>query len=60
MFLMAARAWPHGQPTEALLAAYAADPGIGAHSTDFAVFMTECIELTIVGLHARQMAIAKG
>ncbi|MFX4088709.1 TetR/AcrR family transcriptional regulator [Sphingobium yanoikuyae] len=54
LFLTAAGAWPHGQPTEALLAAYAADPGIGAHSTDFVAFMRNSLELTILGLHARR------
>jgi len=53
-FLTTAGAWPHSQPTEALLAAYAADPEIGAHSTDFSVFMHDSLELTILGLFARR------
>ena len=51
--LMTSAAWPHNQPSEALLAAYASDPAITPSQTDFATFVTETLELTILGLNTR-------
>lgn len=51
--LMTSGAWPHSQPSEALLAAYAAHPELAATQTDFEVFVRETLELVIGGLLAR-------
>lgn len=52
--LMTSAAWPQSQPTEALQAAYAQDPAIGAHRMEFVQFIEETVMLTIVGLQARR------
>lgn len=54
--LMTSAAWPHSQPSEALLAAYAEDPEISAHHTEFTDFMKRSVGLTISGLLARRAA----
>lgn len=48
--LMTSAAWPQSQPSEALLAAYAADPAIGAQRMDFAALLQQTVEVTICGL----------
>ncbi|MFD7025237.1 TetR family transcriptional regulator [Promicromonospora sukumoe] len=53
-FLMTSAAWPHSQPSEALLAAYAADPAVAAGQTDFSEFVRRTLELTISGLLVRR------
>jgi hypothetical protein len=55
--LMTSGVWPHDRPTEALLAAYTADPEIGAHRMRFAPFMQEALALTLIGLLAGRVAI---
>ncbi|OWK32021.1 TetR/AcrR family transcriptional regulator [Sphingomonas mucosissima] len=52
-FLMVAGAWPHGQPSKEVLAAYQADPAIGATSIEFISFLQDSIALTIIGLLTR-------
>jgi AcrR family transcriptional regulator len=54
--LMCSAAWPRSQPSEAVLAAYAADEEIAAHQMDFADWMRQTLELTISGLGARRSA----
>ncbi|AXH01011.1 TetR/AcrR family transcriptional regulator (plasmid) [Deinococcus wulumuqiensis] len=54
--LMASAAWPHSQPSEALQAAYAADPSVAATHMTFADVVRRTLELTISGLLARQPA----
>jgi AcrR family transcriptional regulator len=51
--LMATAVWPASQPPEAVLAAYAADPAIGALRMDFADLMRQATEVAISGLLAR-------
>lgn len=55
--LMTSGVWPHDRPTEALLAAYTADPEIGAHRMRFAPFMQEALALTLFGLLAGRVTI---
>lgn len=52
-FLMTAGAWPRGQPSEEVLAAYRADPAISATSIEFISFLQDSIALTIIGLLTR-------
>ncbi|MBL8927202.1 MAG: TetR/AcrR family transcriptional regulator [Pseudonocardia sp.] len=54
-FLMTVSAvWPHSRPTEALIAAYAADPELATGQLDFTDFVTNTTATTISGLLARQ------
>lgn len=51
--LVVAAAWPSCQPTEAVRAAFAADPTLAALHTDFVVIVRRAMELTISGLLSR-------
>jgi AcrR family transcriptional regulator len=51
--MMAGALWPHTQPTAAMLAAYAADPELGAMRLDFTTTLREAAEVLISGLLAR-------
>lgn len=51
--LITAAAWPYSQPSEALLAAYAADPAVGAMRMEFTDILRSSLEVTISGLLAR-------
>lgn len=52
--LMSSAAWPHSQPSEALLAAYEADPAIAQTQTSFQDSVQQTIEVTISGVLARR------
>jgi AcrR family transcriptional regulator len=52
--LLAAGAWPHGRPSESVLAAYSADASLAAGQLNFAGFMQRAIGVTIEGLIASQ------
>ncbi len=45
--------WPHARPSAAMLAAYAADPELGAMRLDFTATLREVLEVLIAGLLAR-------
>ncbi|GAA2263458.1 TetR family transcriptional regulator [Glycomyces scopariae] len=45
--------WPHSQPSEAVRAAYAADPSLAGFRLDFTQALGHAIELVISGLVAR-------
>ena len=45
--------WPHTQPSDAMLAAYAADPALAAMRLDFTATLREVLEVMIAGLLAR-------
>jgi AcrR family transcriptional regulator len=45
--------WPHSQPSEAVRAAYAADPAIAGTRLDFVRALAHAIELAVSGLIAR-------
>jgi AcrR family transcriptional regulator len=47
--LLVAGAWPHGQPTEALRAAYASDPTVADSTIDFADVVRRSVQLTLLG-----------
>lgn len=51
--LTASAAWPYSRPTEAMLAAYAADPEVAAMRTEFADLLRQGLSVTISGLLAR-------
>ncbi|MEU4014837.1 hypothetical protein AB0E56_06165 [Microbacterium sp. NPDC028030] len=51
--LRESEARPHSRPTEALIAAYAVDPGIATGQFDFIGFVTDTTATTISGLLAR-------
>ncbi|GLL10514.1 TetR family transcriptional regulator [Pseudonocardia halophobica] len=50
--LMTSAAWPQSQPSEAVCAAYAADPEIAATQMDFADALADFVVVTIAGLSA--------
>lgn len=52
--LMTSGAWPEDQPTEAMLAAYEADPAIGEHRLSFRVFLRQVIATSLAGLIAQR------
>lgn len=52
LLLVAAAAWPYAQPGEALAAAYAQDPTVGAMHRDFTTLVQRTLTLTIRGLLA--------
>lgn len=52
--LMASAAWPHSQPSEALQAAYSADPDIAATHMTFTGIVTSTLEVQISGLLGRR------
>lgn len=52
--LMTSGAWPQDQPTEAMLAAYAADPAIATHRLSFRVFLQQVITISLSGLLVRR------
>jgi AcrR family transcriptional regulator len=52
--LMTSAAWPQSQPSEALCAAYAADPAVAATQMDFTDFMRQTVELSISGIISRR------
>lgn len=52
LLLVAAAAWPYAQPGEALAAAYAQDPTVGAMHRDFTTLIQRTLTLTIRGLLA--------
>lgn len=52
--LMTSGAWPRSQPTEALTAAYQADPSVGGHDFDFVGFVQQTVAFTITGLLGRK------
>jgi AcrR family transcriptional regulator len=51
--LVAGALWAHGQPSAAVLAAYAADPSLAVFRVDFGATLTEVIAVLIAGLIAR-------
>ncbi|MBB4619648.1 TetR/AcrR family transcriptional regulator [Sphingomonas abaci] len=53
--LLTAGVWPHDHPTEALLAAYSADPEVGARRMDFVTFLEQTLALTITGCLMRKV-----
>ncbi|MFJ6433436.1 TetR/AcrR family transcriptional regulator [Streptomyces sp. NPDC091416] len=54
--LIAAAAWPHSTPSEALRAAYEADPAIGKLLMSFDHIVTTSLTLTLTGLLAQHEA----
>jgi AcrR family transcriptional regulator len=52
-FFTAGAAWPHSQPSEALAAAYAADPVVAATFLDFIDVIRETLQIAVSGLIAR-------
>jgi AcrR family transcriptional regulator len=56
VMLMSSALWPHTQPSEAMLAAYAADPELAAMRLDFGTVLREAVEIQIAGLLARSSA----
>jgi AcrR family transcriptional regulator len=54
--LRTSAAWPQTQPSEALLAAYAADPAVAGTLLDFTEVIRDVVELSMSGLLARQEA----
>ncbi|WP_433366556.1 TetR family transcriptional regulator [Actinoplanes sp. CA-142083] len=58
--LITAAAWPYSQPSEALLAAYAADPAVAAMRTDFTDLLRQTLAVTISGLLARRENLPVG
>ena len=53
--LVAGALWAHGQPSAAVLAAYAADPSLAVFQVDFGGTLTEVIAVLVAGLIARGM-----
>lgn len=51
--LLTAAIWPYSRPSEALLAAYAADPQVAAMRTDFTDLLRDSLAVVISGLLAR-------
>ena len=51
--LIASAAWPHANPPEAMLAAYAADPETAAMRMDFTDLLNQTLAVTICGLLVR-------
>ena len=51
--MMTSALWPHTQPSAAMLAAYEADPDLGAMRLDFAATICEVLEVMIAGLLVR-------
>jgi hypothetical protein len=45
--------WPHAHPSDAMLAAYQADPSLAAMRLDFAATVREVLEILTSGLLAR-------
>jgi AcrR family transcriptional regulator len=58
--LLIAGAWPQTHPTEALRAAYAADPSVAQFTVELADVVTRSVELTSFGLLARRGAFPHG
>ena len=56
VLLTASTAWPLSQPTEALQAAYDADPAIAATHLTFSEILAEIITVHICGLIARRQS----
>lgn len=57
--LIAGGLWPHTQPSEAMQAAYRADPGLCAMRLDFADTLRTMLEVLIAGLLARAASPAE-
>lgn len=57
--LMTSAAWPHSRPTEALLAAYEADPLLADLHLDFSEYIRGTLEVSISGLLARKNSCAR-
>lgn len=57
--LMASGAWPASQPTEAVRAAYDADPAVGSMRMNFTDLITQTLALTVSGLLVRERAATK-
>jgi AcrR family transcriptional regulator len=55
--LMASGAWPSSQPSEALRAAYDADPAVAAGQLKFADVVRRTVELAIAGLLLERNAL---
>jgi AcrR family transcriptional regulator len=53
VMLLAGALWPHTQPTDAMLAAYAADPELAAMRLDFTTTLRDALEVLITGLLVR-------
>jgi AcrR family transcriptional regulator len=53
VIMMTGALWPHTQPSAAMLAAYAADPALGAMRLDFTATVRELVAVMIAGLLAR-------
>lgn len=58
LLLVAAAAWPYAQPGDALAAAYAHDPTVGAMHRDFTTLVQRTLTLTIRGLLAEKETLA--
>ncbi|MEU6827569.1 hypothetical protein ABZ894_02855 [Nocardia beijingensis] len=52
--MMAMTAWPCSRPSEAMLAAYASVPALGAMRIDFVDVVRRTVEVTALGLLARR------
>ncbi len=51
--LVAGALWAHGQPSEAVLAAYEADPSLAVYRLDFGDTLTELLAVLLAGVLAR-------
>src|ERR1700722_11895896 len=53
VMLVTGALWPHSHPSDAMLAAYQADPSLAAMRIDFAATVREILEVLVAGLLAR-------
>jgi AcrR family transcriptional regulator len=53
VMLVTGALWPHSHPSDAMLAAYQADPSLAAMRIDFAATVREILEIFVAGLLAR-------
>jgi AcrR family transcriptional regulator len=56
--LMVSAIWPHSRPSEALAAAYAVAPEIGAHQLEFQKTLEKMVVVTISGLVALKQVVS--
>lgn len=52
--LVAGALWAHGQPSDAVLAAYAADPSLAVYRLDFSATLTELVAVLLAGILTRK------
>lgn len=60
VMLVISGAWPYSRPPKALLAAYDADPALGALRVDFPDLVRQVLEVSISGLLAREEDVPLG